>query len=196
MKIGKATNLSADARKFLESIEIKIESENSRGRAVDTLVVKKTGHRKPVFEVASEDGGVSSYFQAKYLGLTARSYIDIDAAEVTPNVKLTMGYIARELQAAFERQPTENEMRDVTQAIRHSSPVWSRSAQRGRREVLLTRVPEVPRFPAAASGVRKQRSNFALVMGCRRIGVHVTAAGRAGPNIFHCGQPCSERNQY
>src|SRR5260370_1482497 len=28
-------------------------------------------------------------------------------------------------------------------------------------------------------GVRKQRSNFALVMGCRRIGVHVTAAGRA-----------------
>ena len=48
MKIGKATNLSADARKFLESIEIKIESENSRGRAVDTLVVKKTGHRKPV----------------------------------------------------------------------------------------------------------------------------------------------------
>ena len=45
-------------------------------------------------------------------------------------------------------------------------------------------------------GVRKQRSNFALVMGCRRIGVHVTAAGRAGPNIFHCGQPCSERNQY
>ena len=43
--------------------------------------------------------------------------------------------------------------------------------------------------------VRKQRSNFALVTGCRRIGVHVTAAGRAGPNIFHCGQPCSERNQ-
>jgi hypothetical protein len=75
MKIGKATKLSADARKFLESIEIKIEAEHSRGRAIDTLVVKKAGHRKPIFEIASEDGGVSSYFQAKYLGIVQRDRV-------------------------------------------------------------------------------------------------------------------------